>query len=757
MQAILPLIPPYASKINDIMSVWKENGRCTYFMGMHPVYSHEANDIRMFRMVTAQLIETGACRQAEVLKAFGVSKSSVIRSRQKLREGGPEAFFKPRVGRTGGTILTPSMCEKAQALFDQGESRRDVSDALGIRYDTLRKSINDGRLRESKTMDVATTKSKRTVIDAAAAESMGKACTRVSERTLAAFGKCIGASVSFEKSLDVPHAGVLCALPALLANGLLEKAHETLGRVNGYYTMIHVLLLLAFMALCRIKAVDQLKGHAPGEFGKILGLDRIPEIKCLRNKMESMSKDDAAERWAHLCRYWLEADTKAAGFLYIDGHVRVYHGSLTKPPRRYVSRERLCLRGTTDYWINDAIGRPFFVVEKQIDPGLLKTLSSDIVPQLLEDVPGQPDQKGFDENPYLSRFVLVFDREGYSPSFFRHVWDEHRIACMTYHKHPDKPWPLEWFMEHEVTMPRGETVIIKLAEMGSLVGSGNNTMWMREIRKLTESGHQTSLISSAYDLPHTQLASHMFSRWCQENFFGYMMKHFAIDLLQEYGVEEFPDTETVVNPMWREKDRLRNSTRNKLRYRRSRFAELTMNPEAEVDETKHVKWLKKKAELLEEIQGYENQLEQLKREIKDIPKHITWKELKESDKFYKLKTGRKRLTDNVRMIAYRAETAMVSLLMDKTVTSPDARSILQDLFVTEADLLPEFFNKTLKIRIHGSSTPATNRAISRLLAELNTAEINYPGTELKLYYELAGHTQESGKMVSSQLHTGQVV
>jgi len=42
------------------------------------------------------------------------------------------------------------------------------------------------------------------------------------------------------------------------------------------------------------------------------------------------------------------------------------------------------------------------------------------------------------------------------------------------------------------------------------------------VRKLTDSGHQTSLISTAFDLPHTQLAGRMFSRWCQENFFNYM-------------------------------------------------------------------------------------------------------------------------------------------------------------------------------------------------------------------------------------------
>jgi hypothetical protein len=109
------------------------------------------------------------------------------------------------------------------------------------------------------------------------------------------------------------------------------------------------------MALCRIKTVEQLRGHPPGEFGKMVGLDRVPEVRCLRRKMDELSADNAAEVWAsHLSRQWMEADPEAVGTLYVDGPVRVYHGDQTKLPRRYVSRERLCLRGTTDYWVNHA-------------------------------------------------------------------------------------------------------------------------------------------------------------------------------------------------------------------------------------------------------------------------------------------------------------------------------------------------------------------------------------------------------------------
>lgn len=739
-QQILPLIPNGATQINGLVNVWRDQENWTYFIGTYPVYSHPADDSLMFRFVSAQLVNSGACRQVQITKVFGVSKRSVIRAQKKLREGGVENFFTHRRSCRRRTVLTPDVLETAQRMLDQGINRKDVAEALGIKNDTFRKAISSGRLRKSGQPQTAITKSSRNVIDMAAAEGMGVACTRLEERMLASVGKCIGAVVQFETCLDVPKAGVLCALPTLLANGLLDNAENLLGNIKGYYTTFHVLLLLAFMALCRIKTTEKMRGHAPGEFGKLLGLDRIPEVRCLRNKMDELCAGENAQRWAaHLSGYWMESDPESVGTLYIDGHVRVYHGRLTKLPRRYVSRERLCLRGITDYWVNDGIGRPFFVVEKDIDPGLLQTLREDIVPRLLSEVPGQPSQEQLAQHPYICRFILVFDREGYSPAFFAEMWQTHRIACMTYHKHPGDPWPSDWFCRQEATLPGKEVVQMQLCEMGSRVGSGKNAFWMREIRKLNESGHQTSIISTAFDLPHTQLAVRMFSRWRQENFFRYMMQHFEIDVLMEYGTTRFPGTEKVVNPAWRELYRLRNSLQNKLRYQRARFAEMTLHPET--DETAaYPKWASKKADLLEKIQNYEYDLDALKLKVKHINKHIAWEELKGKDQFCRLLPGRKRLMDTVRMIAYRAETAMVGLLIGENVDSASARRLLQDLFVSEADILPDLETKQLKIRVHNASRPAANRALFPLFEKLNEAEVIYPGTDLRIVYEIGGHT-----------------
>jgi hypothetical protein len=611
-----------------------------------------------------------------------------------------------------------------------------VADELAIKYDTVRKALTDGRLREP-VVAVGADKSARSGQDAAVAEGMGTACTRSDERVLAALGKLDRATTRFEACRDVPYGAVLCALPALVGNGLLDGVDRLLNRLRGYYSAVPVLILMGLMALCRIKTVEQLRSEAPGEFGKLLGLDRIPEVRCLRRKLSELADNGAAERWAaHLSRQWMEAAPEAVGTLYVDGHVRVYHGSQTPLPHRYVSRQRLCLRGTTDYWVNDALGLPFFVVEKVADPGLLETLRTDIIPRLLREVPGQPSPQHLKDHPYACRFMLVFDREGYSPGFFRDMWSRHRIACVTYHKHPRGTWPLEWFHQEIFRLPDGQRVTLSLAERGTLVGSGQDATWMREVRKLTESGHQVSLISTAFALSHTDIAARLFTRWCQENFLRYMMQHFALDLLTEYAAAPLPDTERVVNPQWRELNKRRNSLQGKLSRRNAKFAALTLHPEPQSDPARFHKWTRRKAELLEQIEHYEADILQVKQTLSEAEHYIRWDQLPDEHRFQRLAPTRRHLIDTVRMIAYRAETAMVPLLTDEYTDSPAARTILQALFRTAADIIPEPDQKRLRVRVHRASRPATDRRLQRLCDHLNQAEMPYPGTDLTLTYEL---------------------
>jgi transposase len=749
------LIPDGATRINNLISVVRENGLWIYFCGVQPLFQHSENDRRSFRMFTAQLICLGTCRQIEIVRAFGVSKNSVIRSVNKYRVAGVNAFYVHRAAR-GASVMTPEVTLQAQQLLGAGWSRKEVSKQLGLKLDTLRKAIQQGRLTEHCPLEpgesapekaptskppVATDKSTRAALDASA--EMGTACTRPDERVLAAFGFLTGASTCFEVCRDVSFGGVLCALPALAENGLFRHIHDCLEKLRGYYSTLHVIVLLAHMALCRIKAVEQLQYQPPGELGKLLGLDRVPEVRCLRYKLAALSSDDGPEKWAGLLsRDWLEAAPDLAGVLYVDGHVRLYHGSLTALPKRYVARQRLCLRGTTDYWVNDVLGQPFFAVSRPIDHGLLEALKSDIVPRLLEEVPGQPSAAELEADRYRARFVILFDREGYSPEFFKQMWETHRIACITYHKYPKDDWPTAEFVEIETTLPGGERVSLKLAERGTRIGDKKNGLWVREVRKLTTSAHQVSLISTAYAESAQQNAVRLFSRWSQENFFHYMMQHFAIDLLNEYGTEQIPETKRpVVNPQWRELDRQKRSVKSKLTYRQARFAALTLHPEA--DDSALAKWEKHKADLVEEIEQLENELMGIDTRLKTTPSHLDWDKLPEDQKFQRLAPSRKQLVDTVKMIAYRAETALASIVREELARTDDARSLLRDLFCSEADLTPDPDTQVLGVQVHPMSNPRANRAIAHLLEYLNAAEFTYPGTNLRLVYSITGYAEAS--------------
>ena len=749
-QALLPLVPDGATHINDRISVVQQDGTWTYFCGINPIFQHPNRDSQSFRMFTSQLVCQDACKQADIVRAFGVSSNSVKRNVKKFREQGTKGFYQPRKRRQGN-VLTDLVLAQAQELLSRGASRREVADELGVLDDTIRKAVNQGRLREPdpdatpppppSTSD----KSDRSLADASA--EMGNACTRPEERVLAAMGMSHGAPTRFEDCRDVSFGGVLCALPSLAANGLFEHLEKSFPELHGYYTTLQVVTLLANMALCRIKTVEQLQYESPGELGKLIGLDRVPEVRCLRKKLALLSQNDAPQQWAgRLSQQWLQTDSELSdsdhvGTLYVDGHVRVYHGKQTKLPKRYVSRERLCLRGTTDYWVNNALGLPFFCVERPVDHGMLEAITNDIVPRLIKDVPNQPSQEELDASPARCRFAIVFDREGYSPAFFKRMWQTHRIGCITYHKFPKGTWDESKFVETQVTLPSGEIVSMKLAQRSLWIGSKKDGLWVREVRKLTSSGHQVALISSVYGQNAPQDVAGLFSRWSQENFFRYMMQHYAIDLLSEYQTEKLPGTKRpVVNPIWRDLEKRIRSVRGKLQRRQIEFAALTMHPETDEKKTSKKKdtptWEQRQSQSVESIEQLEHELAELKEQRAETPHHLEWEALPADDKFERLAPSRKRLMDTVKLVSYRSETALVNIVREELAREDDARSLVRDLFRSEANLLVDHAANQLRVEVHSLSNARSNRAIAHLLRHLNAAEQSYPGTNLKLLYTL---------------------
>lgn len=568
--------------------------------------------------------------------------------------------------------------------------------------------------------------------------AMGMGATDTLGRVMASVGMLGEAPVQFEAAMDVANGGVLLSLPALLANGLLQHTNKFFQLPAGYYGIASIFLLLAMMGLCRLKHPEALRYCAPGEWGKLLGLDRVPEVRTLRKKLKILSEQGQTPRWsAQLCEDWMTASAHDSSVLYVDGHVRVYHGEQTQLPRHYVARERLCLRATTDYWVNAMDGRPFFVINEAVDPGLLKVLSDKIVPRLLQEVPGQPSIQQLEDDRWLHRFTVVFDREGYSPDFFQQCWQT-RVACLTYHKHPGPDWPVEEFIEQSVSVGQIPPQAMRLAERGVKLRNG---LWVREVRKLSESGHQTSVLATDYRSDAAAIAAAMFARWTQENFFRYMREHFSLDRLIDYQTQPLAETTSVVNPHWRQLDGQVRCKVGLLQRKLSLFGRLQL--EGDIEPERVERFERDKAELQQQIRELQTEIGELKLQRKAAPHHITVAQLPKDQRFTRLSTKSKDFIDTIKMIAYRAETAMALMLRERMTRLDDARTLLRTIYTTEADMVPNLSTGTLTIRLHHMANRAADTAVRHLCEELNATRTIFPATNLRVIYELVPGPQRA--------------
>ena len=578
---------------------------------------------------------------------------------------------------------------------------------------------------------------------------LGYGTTRVLDRLLATCGLLDGAALAFTADDDVPQAGVLCALPALLTEGLLRHTRIFYTLPPGYYPLEAIFLYLALLALVRCRSLEQTRYQAPGEWGRMLGLDRLPEVKTLRAKIATLcaAQGRAAQWQSGLAKDWIEAagdpaEVPGLGVFYVDGHVRVYHGALTSLPRRYVARQRLCLRGTTDYWVNGLGGEPFFVVTAPVNSGLIAALRDQVIPQLLAATtataatPTPPATTAVtaaaSAKPVTPRFSIVFDREGYSPELFAELKAQ-GIAILTYHKFPGAAWPEAEFYPHRVRLHTGEVVLRELAERGTRLSNG---LWVREVRVRGTDAHQTSILATHphWDLP--ALAARMAARWCQENFLKYMRENFGLDRIIEHGTTELPDATIVVNPARRQLEADVRRHRATVLRSQARLGALTLPTDPSVEQS--AAFLTHGGELREAIAAETARLDARKAQRPATPKKLPLKDLPADARFAQLCPESKHFIDTIKMIAYRAESALAGEARETLARSDDARALLRRLFVTPANLRPDYSAHTLTVELHRLGSPLQDNAVLQLCETLTATETCFPTTDLRLVYRQVG-------------------
>ncbi len=553
------------------------------------------------------------------------------------------------------------------------------------------------------------------------------------------------ASVEFNKHEALCGAGLLFLLPALLAQGLLKTKEVYHFPQTHYYGLESIMLTLAFMALGRIKNPEQLKQCKPGEIGKIIGLDRIPEVRCLRDKIKLLSHQQQAQKLNHLLvDHWYSNPSQEASFLYVDGHVRIYYGYEANLPAKFISRQKLCLSATTEYWVNDAAGLPVMMVTGELTEKLQHAIEEYIVPELQKTklLPSSCTVTGEDkiqqeDNPAQCDtrppvFTLVFDREAYEPAFFERLWKKYHIAILTYRKNVKDQWLEESFKTTEVKVLE-QTTTMQICEKEIEL----NGVTFREIRRLTGSGHQTAIVTNNRVISKEIAAGRMFGRWSQENFFRYMILDYDFDKMIEFGTETIDENKEVVNPLYRQlKHKLKKEKEKTARVKAKLFPLAEQSIEVLLEDIPGLTG--KQANLLEQIEKHQLTEKDLQHQLSKIAARIKLKDMPGQIRYNKLKNESKMLMNIVKMICYRAETSVANEL---AVYLPggknEKRMLVKQIMENNADLIPNYENKTLTVVLHGLSAPRFNNAVAKLAELLTETQTIFPGTELVMKFKIS--------------------
>ncbi len=742
-QVPLPLLPGDAAEIAPGvgMVTGPDGGGVMWVHGL-ATFAWDAGDEAGRRLAAVQLWKLKAATQAQVAEAFGVIPVSVWRWEKALAAGGVAGLVPDRKGPRRASKLTPAVVARIRELDEQGLGKAWIAAAAGVSESSVRSVLRpagaaggDGPGRGGGTAaDPAPGEQAETAGgQPEALPVLPDPVARDGERVLARFGLLgEGAVPVFTAGARYPLAGLLLALPALAGTGLLECARATYGRVrDGFYGLEVMLVVLVFLALLREPRAEGATRVPPAALGRVLGLDRAPEVKTIRRKLaELAAAGKAAELIMALARHHAAARPAALGFLYVDGHTRAYFGT-RQVQKMHVARLKFPAPASEETWVTDAAGDPVLMVLAEPSASLAGRLRG-LLPQLRQVV-GEG-----------RRVTVCFDRGGWSPALFADITGA-GFDLLTYRKGPVADLPAAAFTTTACTDDRGRAHEYELAdttvalEIGEGPRKGEHVTLRQVTRREPASGgaiRQVHTLTSRTDLPAGEVCWRMSSRWREENYFRYARTHFALDALDSYAA--VPD----------DPDRLVPSPAKKTAAARVRRAEAAIAA-AETGRDASLLELRSPAPghaalltnqqlnaLNAPVQAAYDELEAAEAAAAATPARVRLGDL--APDMVRLDAETKQITHAIRMAAYNAETLLARALDGHYARASDeAYALIREALATSGDICTG--NGELLIRLDPLTAPRRTQALAALCEQLNQAGCTYPGTDLTLRYEVKPH------------------
>jgi len=737
-QPVLPLLPSEARSIGPSAGLLEGPGGGVVFVFGMATFGYGAGDSAGRRLAAVQLVTTKIASATEVALAFGISQATLWRWAGAFSAEGVVALVRERPGPRGPSKLTAALRARIVALHTAGMTLRAIGAKCEVSTATVRVALGRVGSREAPTHkegpDLTPTGDVGAGdVGAGEAEAGGplvvlaSPVARTDERVAARFGDLVEAPVVITEGAQLPLAGLLLALPALEMTGLLGVAEQVFPPMRkGFYGLRATLLMGVFLALLREPRAEGATRIRPADLGRLLGLDRAPEVKTLRRKLSELaSHGRGAQLQAGLGRHHVAARPDAVGFLYLDGHVRVYTGTRALP-KTHIARMRIAGPATEETWVGDADGDPVMVITAAPSQSLAAELA-----RLLPDLRALigPDR----------RCTLVFDRGGYSPAVFTEIIGA-GFDVLTYFKGSWARSAITEFTTVPFTAPDGTTQAYDLAERPidlPVPSHGTTTaLRLRLIVRRSPDGHQTPILTNRTDLTPAQVAYRMAARWRQENYFKYAREHFALDALDSYADQPDDPGRLVPNPAKAHAKDLVAGARADLITAHADLAQAldaavstagrpgnggkaTVDPAA--------------SQSLNAAQGAHRAA---KAASASTPSHLPLEQVRPGSRL--LETERKLITHAIRMSAYNSESALARLIRPHYPRGDDeARALLREAFTLPGDL--QITGTTLHVRLDPASAPRRSNALAALCTELNDTQTRYPGTNLTLDYSIKGH------------------
>ena len=717
-----------------------------------PVHHYRAEDAVAEAYAMVFLVASGFAQQTDVARAFARSVRSVRRYQRRYAQCGMTALGREEGWRRGRRRISDKRLRAIEMLKSQGLSNRAIAHRLGVSEKAIRKLIGPSKPDESAQIafagittaaagtpltkpvpptqvagDAATTLAEDRVSDRITASAHDDepvpmsidcdASDRTFDRQLAHLGLLDDAAPLFRDGSSVPGTGILLAIPCLVESGLFRISRKLYGEIGpAFYGLRTTLLTLLLMALLRIKRPEQLKERDPAAFGRLLGLDRAPEVKTLRRRLTRLAAHHCAEQLgAELARLRVDQRGHLMGFLYVDGHVRAYHGHRAIASKAYVPRRHLAMPASTDYWINDRSGDPLLVITGDVDAALTKAL-----PRLLGEVRDLVGER---------RVTIVFDRGGWSPRLFATMIKD-GFDLLTYRKGRCRRINARRFIRRRAELD-GRWVDYLLHDQP--VGFLKGRLRLRQVTRLCDDGHQTQVITSRWDLRDIEVAYRMFERWRQENFFKYMREEFLLDALIDYQIEPEDPTRTIPNPERRALDKAIRAARADLaKLEREYGAAAADNAERRRPTMRGFKIANRR--LGKQLRAARARVAQLFQQRRDVPKRVEIRDINEKA-VVKLATERKHLTDIIKMVAYQVESDLLALLRSHYArVDQEGRTLLHELFATAGDI--RVTDRELQITLAPLSSPHRTRAAQALCEMLDQNATIFPGSRLRMRFAM---------------------